>query len=86
MMPEANPASALQQWFHEMIAQKKQGMRAGTGGNADGSLLWMYYSQGDAMESRIVFRAAIQDGKPIVTVDRYQGDTFSLLAKMSPEG
>ena len=85
-MAEQNPARALQEWFHEMIAQKRQGMRAGTGGNADGSLLWMYYSQGDAMESRIVFRAAIVEGRPVVTVDRYQGDTFSLLSKMSPEG
>jgi len=82
-MPEANPARALQAWFHEMLMQKRQGFRAGTGGEPDGSVLWMYFSRGDAVESRIVFRAGMRDGKPVVVVDKLEGDSFAVLGKMT---
>lgn len=82
-MSETNPARALQEWFHEMLAQKRQGFRAGTGGPPDGSLLWLYFSRGEAVESRLVLRPGLHDGKPVILVDRLDGDSFQLTARMS---
>ncbi|MGQ0562473.1 MAG: hypothetical protein ACT443_11425 [Gemmatimonadota bacterium] len=77
-MSENNAARALQEWFHEMIQQKRHGFRAGTGGEADGSLLWMYFSRGEAIESRVVLRPGLRDGKPVILVDRIEGESYKL--------
>jgi hypothetical protein len=82
-MSEANAAQALQDWIHEMIAQRKQGFRSGAGGSASGEVLWLYFSRGDAVESRLVLRAGVRDGKPVVLVDRLEGDSFEIVGRMS---
>src|SRR5437868_3711126 len=63
-MPEQNASRALQDWIHEMIQQRRAGFRAGAGGSPNGDVLWLYFSRGDAVESRLVMRAGIRDGKP----------------------
>jgi hypothetical protein len=82
-MPEANAARALQDWIHEMMAQKKLGFRAGAGGDPSGETLWLYFSRGEAIESRLVLRAGLRNGKPVVLVDRLEGDAFQVVGKMS---
>ncbi len=82
-MSEMNAARALGDWIHEMIAQRKQGFRAGAGGPADGEVLWLYFSRGDAVESRLVLRPGMRDGKPVILVDRLEGDSFEIVARMS---
>jgi hypothetical protein len=82
-MSEANAAQALQDWIHEMIAQRKAGFRSGAGGSPSGEVLWLYFSRGDAVESRLVLRAGMRDGKPVVLVDRLEGDSFEIVGRMS---
>jgi len=82
-MPEQNAARILQDWIHEMIAQKKQGFRAGAGGDASGEMLWLYFSRGEAIESRLVLRPGMRNGKPVVLVDRLEGEAFQIVGRMS---
>ena len=82
-MPERDAARLLQDWIHEMIEQRKHGFRAGAGGDATGETLWLYFSRGDAVESRLVLRAGVRDGKPVVLVDRLEGDGFHVVAQLA---
>lgn len=82
-MPEQNAARVLGEWIHEMIAQRKQGYRAGAGGDPAGEMLWLYFSRGDAVESRLLLRAGIRNGKAVLLVDRLEGDAFQVLAKQN---
>ena len=82
-MSETNASRALGDWIHEMIQQRKLGFRAGAGGPADGEVLWLYFSRGDAVESRLVLRPGMRNGKPVILVDRLEGDSFEIVSRMS---
>jgi hypothetical protein len=82
-MPERDAAHVLQDFIHEMIEQRKHGFRAGAGGDPSGDSLWLYFSRGDAVESRLVLRPGVRNGKPVVLVDRLEGDGFQVVAKMA---
>jgi hypothetical protein len=72
----------LQDWIHEMIAQKKHGFRAGAGGDEQGETLWLYFSRGDGIESWLVLRAGVCDDKPVVLVDRLEGDASKIVGRI----
>jgi hypothetical protein len=80
-MPERDAAHVLQDYIHELIEQRRHGFRAGAGGDPDGEALWLYFSRGDGVESRLLLRGGMRDGKPVVLVDRLEGDTDHVIAK-----
>lgn len=82
-MSERDAAHVLQDWIHEMIEQRRHGFRAGAGGDPNGESLWLYFSRGDGVESRLVLRAGVRNGKPVVLVDRLEGDGFQVVARMA---
>ena len=85
MYPTSNePASrTLQTWVQEMLERKRMGARAGSGGDRDGQYLWLYYSLGDAMESRLLIRPVIRDGQAVLECHRMEGEAAQLLGETS---
>ena len=80
--PEA-PSRTLQTWVQEMLERKRMGARAGAGGDRDGKYLWLYFSLGEAMESRILIRPVIKEGEAVLEVHRMEGEAAPLQAQIS---
>ena len=73
----------LQTWVQEMMEKRRMGARAGAGGDRDGKFLWLFYSMGDALESRIVLRPVVVDGEPRIEVHRMEGEATQLVSQIS---
>ena len=76
-------AKLLQTWVQEMMEKRRMGARAGAGGDRDGKFLWLFYSMGDAIESRVVLRPVMQNGEAVIEVHRMEGEATQLTSQIS---